>query len=315
MNILVIGGTRFMGRALTEILIEDKHDITVLSRRAGEYPRGAHPIKAERADGINRLAGKRFDAIFDFIAYDGMGPKQVFDSVKFDIYIMISSTWVTRLAKGTEADRTVTDIDESCTGLFSSLTYRYLIGKRDAEGVVLERYKKTSDAIILRLPIVWGKGDHTKRFLFYLDRIMGCGPLICIDGGLNHAQILWLEDVVRLLGKDFSVLPERPIWEALPDKGMQVRQIIKLISSASGKEVELRDIPSATLKVCLPEYLEAEPLWQEVPLDLTESNLFKRKAVKATAYSEWLTELSGVEAAEAGSELRIKEMDFLRNRC
>lgn len=312
MKILVLGGTRFLGRRLVEKLNIAGHAVTVLSRHPERCPAGAYPVGAERQAGLAKLSGKYFDVVFDFIAYDGLAPKQVFDSIGFGNYVLISSTWITRISSGIKADQPLLELDQKRLGLIYEATQRYLTGKMQAETTVLERYNKKKDAVILRLPIIWGEGDHTKRINFYLERIIDGWPLICVEGGANYAQLLWKEDIAACLCSGFSLLTGRPIWEALPHNKIRVKDVIKFIAAGIGRDVELKNISIEQLENRLEEYLRAEPLWQEVPLAITEGNLFKKMRVDLTPYSEWLTKVSKLEKVIEKSSLREKEIDFLK---
>ena len=71
MNLLIIGGTRFSGRALTGLALERGHDVTVFHRGTGDedpWPEAEH-IHADRADGFGALVGRSFDAVADMCGY------------------------------------------------------------------------------------------------------------------------------------------------------------------------------------------------------------------------------------------------------
>ena len=97
MKILVIGGTRLLGLALVRALLAAGHRVTVVSRRAENCPEGVECLKGDRQEGLRQLAGSKFDATFDFIAYDSLAPQQVFAEVQYGTYVLISSTWMVRM--------------------------------------------------------------------------------------------------------------------------------------------------------------------------------------------------------------------------
>ena len=73
MNVLVIGGTLFIGRVLVKELAASGHSVTVLHRKP-KHDLGRHvgSIQADRNDGAAlraALAGKQFDVVFDNV-YD-----------------------------------------------------------------------------------------------------------------------------------------------------------------------------------------------------------------------------------------------------
>lgn len=76
MKLLVLGGTRFLGRHLVEQALERGHDVTLLHRgrsHSGLFPQAAH-LLADRDGDLSVLAGGRWDAAIDTSAYV---PRQV----------------------------------------------------------------------------------------------------------------------------------------------------------------------------------------------------------------------------------------------
>lgn len=311
MNVLVIGGTRLLGLALVKQCIAANQKVTVLSRHPEKCPEGVECIGAEREEGLARLGGRKFDVTIDFIAYDEKAPTQVFNFIDPGLYILISSTWLTHLAPSIAADKEISTIDNACAKLLPTVTYSYLKGKMRAEAEVLAMRKKTGIATILRLPIFWGNHEHTGRFDFYRQRIADGAPIICVDGGNNHAQIVWTEDIARIAVRWLGKASERSIWEGIPDNGFKVRDIIKQIAICAGKQPKLVNVSSKQLLVQLPDFLIEEPLWRESTINITESNLFRIMNIKPTPQSKWLCDLAKLEISPIRSELRNKEIAFL----
>lgn len=311
MNILVIGGTRLLGLSLVKHLLVSNNNVTVLSRHPEKCPSGAECVGAEREEGLSQLAGRKFDITIDFIAYDVQAPTQVVNFLNPGVYILISSTWLTRLSPPMEADQRVSSVDESYAKLVPDITYSYLLGKVGAESTVTELRKKNGCATILRLPIFWGHKEHTGRLDFYRQRIFDGAPVISIDGGNNCAQIVWTEDIARVTASWLYRASERRIWEAIPDNGNQVRKIIEFIAMGVGKQPSLIDVSSEQLLIDLPDYLDKEPLWRETSLNITESNLFSVMKVETTPMGKWLPDLSQQEANIYMSDLRRQEIAYL----
>lgn len=69
MKLLVIGGARFSGRALSELAIERGHEVTLFHRTPTElFPEAEHVI-GDREQGVDALAGRSFDAVVDTCGY------------------------------------------------------------------------------------------------------------------------------------------------------------------------------------------------------------------------------------------------------
>ncbi|AFY38851.1 NAD-dependent epimerase/dehydratase [[Leptolyngbya] sp. PCC 7376] len=68
MRILIIGGTRFIGVYLTQILLEAGHEVVLFNRGNHPAPEGVTQIQGDRKDPAQlkeKLAGESFDAVFD----------------------------------------------------------------------------------------------------------------------------------------------------------------------------------------------------------------------------------------------------------
>ncbi len=313
MKILVIGGTRLLGLALVRALLAARHHITVVSRRAENCPEGVEVLQGDRQAGLGKLAGRKFDATFDFIAYDSLAPGQVFAEIHYGSYVLISSTWMVRMNHATAADQAVSAAEDSCLDLLHPITRNYLLGKLAAERAILEERAGGGQAAILRLPIFWGAREHTGRLKFYRQRLTDGGPVICVDGGRNVAQIVWTEDVARAMVAWMPQAAARPVWEALPDQGLQVREVIALLARGMHLQESLIDIPSEILNNLLPEYLQDEPLWREREIVQTESNLFRLMKMRSTPPSIWLCNLAGQGAVPPASPLRQRELSLIQS--
>ena len=81
MQLLVIGGTHFVGRAVVEDAVERGHDVTVFHRGPAE-PEGFPPVEhvhGDRDGGLDALRGRTWDAAIDTCGYV---PRVVRDSAQ-----------------------------------------------------------------------------------------------------------------------------------------------------------------------------------------------------------------------------------------
>ncbi len=74
MKVLVVGGTRFVGRHIVRALIDRGHDVTLLHRSATDLFPSAEHLLGDRDGDLAALAGRTFDATVDACAYF---PRQV----------------------------------------------------------------------------------------------------------------------------------------------------------------------------------------------------------------------------------------------
>lgn len=311
MKILILGGTRLLGLALVRHLAAVGHDLTVLSRRATPLPTTVRHIRTERDEGLRRLTGERFDLIFDFLAYDGAAVDAALRAIAAGSYVLISSVWMTRLAPGLPADRLVTTPSNEALQRLPEITRRYLLGKLAAEQVVADHAPKRP-ALILRLPVFWGAGEHTGRLRFYAERIDDGGPLIVVDGGNNLTQIAWSEDLATALTAETTSLAkaETLILEALPHAGIPLRELVADIARGTGTSPHFSERSAATLAGVFPDYLAAEPLWRETAIERTDANLFRLSGTAPTAQTDWLPACRDTATGDAHLDLRAHELSL-----
>lgn len=313
MRILILGGTRFLGRRVAEDLAAAGHELTLLSRRpCGALP-GARQICAERRAGLVTLQGSRFDLVLDFICYDSAGLEQLAASIVAERYVLISSTWVPRLWSGSSADELASGPTPAAAKL-PDVTLNYLSGKLRAEHALAQLRQTGCDAVSLRLPIMLGEGDHTGRMDFYRSRLADGGPLIAVGGGRNHAQIAVMADLAQAIMRWSSEtdISRFPVWEALPGAGRSVRTIIESMAAAAGVIATLVDVPVAELTRDLPAYLKQEPFWRESALLVTAANIYAAVGMVPAVFGQDLTTTPPINDAMA--DLRSEELRFLANR-
>src|SRR4051812_42060682 len=94
MELLVLGGTKFLGRAVVDAALADGHDVTLFNRgqtNPGLFPDAEHLV-GDRDGGLTPLAGRVFDAVID---PSGYVPRLVRDSAELlrdsGHYVFVSS--------------------------------------------------------------------------------------------------------------------------------------------------------------------------------------------------------------------------------
>jgi len=174
-KILVLGGTRFFGKKLVEILVEEGHEVTIATRGEIAHSFGDR-VNHVAVDRTNRTAmataftNADWDVIYDNICYspnDALAACEIFEG-KTKKYVFTSSM-------STYADLGANLSEED----FDPYTYEILYGntadfsygegKRQAEAVFFQKAK--FPVVAVRFPIVLGEDDYTRRLHFHVERV------------------------------------------------------------------------------------------------------------------------------------------------
>jgi len=277
MKLLLIGGTRFSGRALTGLALERGHDVTVFHRGTGDedpWPEAEH-VHADRADEFGALAGRSFDAVADMCGYV---PRELRASCSAfadaGLYAFVSSLSVHRddvRPDATEDDDVYEppfpDTEEIREDTYGPLKVASEQEVRSAFG---------DRALVVRPGIIVGPHDPTDRFTYWVRRVAAGGEVLAPAPPDYPAQWIDARDLAAFLlslcergvGGTYSVVtPPIPIEE-----------LLTTCREAGGSEAALTWVSKAFL-----DEHGVEP-WSDLPLWIPEyPGLNRFNATRAVA--------------------------------
>lgn len=202
MNVLVLGGTRFIGRHIVDALGAGGHGVTVFTRGTSpdELPPQVERLHGDRSEGAAGLApldGRRWDACIDVSGYTPLqvraSVERLRDNVGRYVFVSTVSTYAS-LAQApiVETHALHAEADESLTDVTND-TYGPL--KVTCERIVRETYGDR--ATILRPQIVAGPFDPTGRHTYWVQRAMRGGEVLVPGDGTDHVQVVDARDLAR----------------------------------------------------------------------------------------------------------------------
>ena len=222
MKLLVLGGTRFLGRHLVDAAL-GRGDVVTLFNRGQSQP-GLFPtvesLQGDRDGGLAPLAGRTWDAVVDTC---GLVPRIVRQSAQVlkgqvGHYTFVSSCSVYAGASvlgqdesapvGTLADESVEEVTAESYGPL----------KERCERVVEDAFP--GRAAVIRAGLIVGPHDYTDRFSYWPRRIAAGGDVLAPDGPDNPVQFVDGRDlaewILRLAergtpGTYNATGPERPL--------------------------------------------------------------------------------------------------------
>jgi 2'-hydroxyisoflavone reductase len=178
MKILVIGGTKFVGRHFVEAALDEGHEITLLNRQQTNpqlFP-GVERIKADRRSATFQqvLKDRKWDAVVDTCAYNAEDV-QLIPKKSFSHYTLISTISVyANMEAGNinENHQVIELLPQHCQ---TSPEY-YGASKAEAEKIANEAFPESS--FIVRPGLIVGAYDQTRRFIYWLRRINHGGKIL-----------------------------------------------------------------------------------------------------------------------------------------
>lgn len=261
MRMLLLGGTGFVGRHITEAALAAGHDVTLFNRgrtNAGLFP-GATSLVGDRDAGdLAALAGGAWDAVVDVNAYT---PRRVREAIaaldgRAGWYTFIStvSVYVHGPSTGSPVGESLPleRLEDPSTEVVTNGSYGGL--KVLCEEEVLAAFG--SSCTIVRPGMVGGPHDPTDRFTWWVRRAARGGEMLVPDRPEQPVQVVHARDQA-----DFVVAAtasgEAGVFNSVgPTEPLTLRGLVEACAEAAGSSVE---------PVWVPESFVAE---HEIPYPL-----------------------------------------------
>ncbi|KGP90123.1 epimerase [Pontibacillus chungwhensis BH030062] len=193
MRILILGGTVFVGRHLTEAALENGHEVTLFNR--GRTNQDLFPdvekLKGDRSDDLEALKDREWDVVIDASGYTPSQATAAAELLKDSVkrYIFISSISAYRDFHEKYVDETypVGQLEDETTEEVNAQTYGPLkaLAEKKLEEVMPGR------VLNIRPGIIVGPHDPTDRFTYWVMRF-GRGGEVLVPGKQNR-PIQWID--------------------------------------------------------------------------------------------------------------------------
>ncbi|AKF10060.1 NAD-dependent epimerase/dehydratase family protein [Sandaracinus amylolyticus] len=230
MDVLVIGGSRFMGRQLAARLVAHGVRTTLLNRGTHDDGLGASVTRlvADRTDERfdRALAGRRFDAVIDFAGYTGDDLTRAVRVLEGRVghYLFVSTGQVYLVREGCPSPSREEDADGPLIAqpedALDREEHAYGVGKREAEAVLARAHHESGfPATCVRIPMVHGPGDPHRRIERVIARVLDGGPVLAprAHATVRHVHAPTIASMLvsmigarRTIGRAYNVAPSEP---------------------------------------------------------------------------------------------------------
>ncbi len=282
MKILVIGGNRFFGRHLVELLLKDRSDVTLLNR--GNLNDGfgdqVRRLKADRQDPSSikeAVHGKNWDLVFDQACYTADEAEvacQLFEG-RTKRYVVTSSESV--YDNGIQLKESAFDPKKYDFNEIADPNKDYQEAKRQVEVVFTK--KASFDVAIARPSLVVGLDDYTDRLKWHVQRVDQSLPIYFPNIEARFDFIL--SDQAGRALKNVGLSRHIGPVNCTTAGTLALSEIVSLCESATGKQANLA--PSQIDNNHSPFGSSSEKSMN--------TNLLRSLGFSAPSSTEWMKEL------------------------
>lgn len=242
MRILIIGGTRFLGRHLVEAALAHRHEVTLFNRGQSNpdlFPQ-LETIIGDREKDLDRLKGRIWDTVIDVAGYLPRIVRLSAEVLEPSVsrYVFISSLSVyadfkkigidESYAVGKLADETVEEITGETYGPLKAL----------CEKVVQDIYGER--ALMIRPGLIVGPHDPTDRFTYWPVRVERGGDVLAPQKPEATTQIIDVRDlsdfIIKLIEENAS-----GVYNATgPEYELTMGKLLEVSKQVSGSDADFK---------------------------------------------------------------------------
>jgi 2'-hydroxyisoflavone reductase len=200
MQILVLGGTKFAGRAIVDAALGRGDTVTLFNRgktNPGLYP-GVETVIGDRTEDLSPLDGRAFDAVIDVACYAPAVARRSAKAFRDRTgrYVFVSSVAVYADQSTTESQLEDAPLAEFKPGL-PAYPDNYGANKGRCEGIVREAFGDR--ALIGRPGLISGPHDPIDRFPYWPRRIAAGGRVLAPGHADDLTQVIDVRDLAAFL--------------------------------------------------------------------------------------------------------------------
>jgi 2'-hydroxyisoflavone reductase len=275
MKLLILGGTRFLGRHLVTTALANNHEVTLFNRgKHPDKPTAAETIRGDRNSDLSKLQGRRWDAVIDTC---GMLPRAVkaaaenlSDAVDSYTFISTQNAYADVSARGVDESaplKTLTpeQLDQAnAIDTRGEPSYGTLYGGLKALCEQAAEEAMPNRVLNIRPGLIVGPYDYTDRFTYLVVRVARGGEVLAPDSPDRFVQFIDVRDLA-----DWIVMmverKETGVYNANGPSGtFTMKNVLDECRSASDSDATFT---WASEKFLLQENCAA---WSDMPLWLPE---------------------------------------------
>jgi 2'-hydroxyisoflavone reductase len=262
MDLLILGGTVFLGRHLVEAARSGGHVVTLFNR--GQHNPELFPavekLRGDRDGALDALSGRKWDAVIDTCGYVprivGQSAEALAEAVASYVFISTISVYASLSRPGIKEDSPLAALEEA-TEQVTGDSYGPL--KAACEQVVQSAFPGRS--LIIRPGLIVGPHDPTDRFTYWPVRLKRGGDVVAPEPRHAPVQIIDVRDlaewIVRMVEMDASGV----FNAAGPSSPLTMGELLEQCREAIDSHARLCWLPADELLTAGIEPWWELPLW------------------------------------------------------
>ena len=264
MRLLILGGTKFLGRAASEAALARGHEVTLFnrSRTNPELFPEAEKLLGDRDGDLSALEGREWDAVIDT---SGFVPRVVRrsaellrGSVGHYVYVSSISVYAQQQRPGFDESAPVIELEDPAREDYLGSAEAYGGLKVLCERVVTELYPGAHANV--RAGLIVGPHDPTGRFTYWPLRVAAGGEVLAPDGPGRQVQIVDARDLGEWLVRLGKERTSGTFNAVGPEQALTMGEMLETCKRVAGADAELAWLDEGFL---LERGVGA---WMELPL-------------------------------------------------
>lgn len=206
LNILILGGTSFLGPHQIAYALQRGHAVTIFTRGKTipavhkEVFKHVEHLTGDRENDLEALKGRKWDAVIDNSGRKAKWTKDAAELLKdhVDLYLYTSSTGVYYPYLKTDIKESTTPVLQVPEGISKVQFYEYDYGVMKANSEIEAGIAFGADrTIVVRPTYMMGPGDRTDRFTYWPVRLSKGGEVMVPGKMEDPVQYIDVRDVAQ----------------------------------------------------------------------------------------------------------------------
>ena len=263
MRLLIIGGTRFVGRHIVEAALARGHEVTLFHRgqtNADLFPQVEH-LSGNRDGDLAPLRDRAWAAVIDTCGYVPRIVRQsaelLASSVAHYTFISSISVYAEDAPAGMDEDSPVATIADETREDITEESYGAL--KVLCERVVQQTY--ADRALVVRPGLVVGPHDHTDRFTYWPHRIARGGEVIAPGDPDQAVQFIDARDLGDWIVRAVEARLSGTYNATGPDYRLLMRRFLETCVAVAQSDARLTWLSEEFLLNAKVEPWSQMPVW------------------------------------------------------